>query len=121
LHTERNQTLKAEISDTELTKKVKEMIWPLVKSPFAVNNFESRFKAQEKLLKEQHEMIKGIQNHFFLNLKIFEFKSYIWLLNKKEQQRTIEAMKFQQGQAAFKEQIAFLEQIKAKQVSSLSN
>lgn len=66
LNTERNQTPKAEISDTELTKKVKEMIWPLVKSPFTVNNFESRFKAQEKLLKEQHEMIKGIRDHFKL-------------------------------------------------------
>jgi hypothetical protein len=63
LNSERNQTSRAEISDAELTKKVKEMIWPLVKSPFPVNNFESRFKAQEKLLKEQHEMIKGNRDH----------------------------------------------------------
>jgi len=63
VNTERNQTVKTEISDTELSKKVKEMIWPFVKSPFTVNNFESRFKAQEKLLKEQHEMIKGNRDH----------------------------------------------------------
>ena len=35
-----------------------------------------------------------------------------------EQQKLIDEMKFQQGQAAFKEQIALLEQIKAKQVKN---
>ena len=34
-------------------------MWPWVKTPFAVNNFDNRFKAQEKLLHEQHDMIKG--------------------------------------------------------------
>jgi len=33
------------------------MMWPYVKQPFG--NFENRFKAQEKLLHEQHQMIKG--------------------------------------------------------------
>jgi hypothetical protein len=38
-------------------------------------------------------------------------------LIKKEQQRAIEEMKFQQGRAAFKEQMILLEQVKSKQVS----
>ena len=76
----------------DLNKKVKEMMWPWVKTPFAVNNFDNRFKAQEKLLHEQHGMIK-------------------------EQQKLIEDLKFQQSQVAFKEQIALLEQIKTKQVA----
>jgi hypothetical protein len=41
-------------------KKVKEMLWPWVKMPFSTNNFDNRFKTQEKLLHEQHKMIKGI-------------------------------------------------------------
>lgn len=66
-------------------------MWPWVKAPFAVNNFDNRFKAQDKLLHEQHQMIR-------------------------DQQKLIEEMKFQQGQVAFKEQIKILEEIKAKQV-----
>ena len=75
----------------DLDKKVKELMWPWVKAPFAVNNFDNRFKAQDKLLHEQHQMIR-------------------------DQQKLIEEMKFQQGQVAFKEQIKILEEIKAKQV-----
>ena len=41
-------------------KKVKEMMWPWVKASNAANNFDNRFKTQEKLLHEQHQMIKGI-------------------------------------------------------------
>ena len=66
-------------------------MWPWVKSPFNMNKFDNRFKAQEKLLHEQPDMIK-------------------------DQQKLIEEMKFQQSQVAFKEQIALFEQIKAKQV-----
>ena len=47
------------VSAADLDKKVKEMIYPWVKTPFAVNNFDNRFKNQEKLLQEQHNMIKG--------------------------------------------------------------
>lgn len=75
----------------DLDKKVKELMWSWVKAPFAVNNFDNRFKAQDKLLHEQHQMIR-------------------------DQQKLIEEMKFQQGQVAFKEQIKILEEIKAKQV-----
>ena len=77
--------------NVNMDKKVKEMMWPWVKSPFNMNKFDNRFKAQEKLLHEQHDMIK-------------------------DQQKLIEEMKFQQSQVAFKEQITLLEQIKAKQV-----
>ena len=41
-----------------LDKKVKDMMWPFVKSS-PLNNIDKRFKNQEKLLQEQHEMIKG--------------------------------------------------------------
>jgi hypothetical protein len=62
LTTERNNN-DIDINDpkkeAELNKKVKEMMWPWVKSPFVVNNFDNRFKAQEKLLHDQHKMIKG--------------------------------------------------------------
>jgi hypothetical protein len=34
-------------------------MWPFVKAPFAVNNFDNRFKAQEKMLHDQQRMIKG--------------------------------------------------------------
>lgn len=69
------------------------MIYPWVKSPYtaSTNNYDNRFKAQDKLLQEQQKMIK-------------------------EQQRLIEELKFQQNQALFKEQIALLEDIKAKQL-----
>ena len=39
------------------------------------------------------------------------------ILFNQEQQKVIETLKFQQSQVAFKEQIALLEQIKAKQVT----
>lgn len=71
-------------------KKVREMMAPFVKGNMG-SKFENRFKAQEKILQEQHEMIK-------------------------EQKRMIEEMKYEQNQAAFKEQIALLEEIKKKQV-----
>ena len=45
--------------DADLNKKVKDMMWPFVKAPFAVNNFDNRFKAQEKMLHDQQRMIKG--------------------------------------------------------------
>ena len=48
------------IDENTLNKKVKEMMWPWVKTPFAINNFDNRFKAQEKLLQEQQRMMKGI-------------------------------------------------------------
>jgi hypothetical protein len=38
------------------------MMWPWVKTPFVVNNFDNRFKAQEKLLHEQQKMMKGDQS-----------------------------------------------------------
>ncbi len=49
------------IDESSLNKKVKEMMWPWVKTPFAMNNFDNRFKAQEKLLQEQQRMMKGIK------------------------------------------------------------
>jgi len=77
----------------DLEKKVKNLMLPFVgmKSAQGSSGFDSRFKAQEKMLREQHEMIR-------------------------EQQKLIEEMKFQQNQAAFKEQISLLEEIKTKQV-----
>ncbi len=87
-------TKQNENNHLNLEKKVKDMMWPWVKTPFNISKFDNRFKAQEKLLHEQHAMIK-------------------------EQQKLIEDMKFQQSQVAFKEQIALLEQIKAKQVNKL--
>ncbi len=53
-----NQTTK--IDDNFLNKKVKEMMWPWVKTPFNLNQFDNRFKAQEKLLHEQQKMMKGM-------------------------------------------------------------
>lgn len=50
----------SKLSENELNKKVKDAMWPWVKTPFAINNFDNRFKAQEKLLHEQHKMIKGL-------------------------------------------------------------
>jgi 2,3-bisphosphoglycerate-independent phosphoglycerate mutase len=47
-------------------KKVKEMMWPWVKTSNTTNNFDNRFKTQEKLLHEQHQMIKGILRIFNL-------------------------------------------------------
>lgn len=76
--------------EAQMSKKVRKMMWPWVKSPFAINNFENRHKAHEKMLQEQQKMIK-------------------------DQQRLIEDLKYQQSQTAFKEQIALLEQIKQKQ------
>ena len=46
--------------DNDLNKKIKDMMWPFVKTPYAVNNFDNRFKAQEKMLHDQQRMIKGI-------------------------------------------------------------
>ena len=73
LTTERNKTTDNDPKkEAELNKKVKEMMWPWVKSPFVVNNFDNRFKAQDKMLHEQHQMIKGKKiKHFRLNLSIF--------------------------------------------------
>ena len=76
--------------DAQMSKKVRKMMWPWVKSPFMVNNFENRYKAHEKMLQEQQKMIK-------------------------DQQLLIEDLKYQQSQTAFKEQIVLLEQIKQKQ------
>ena len=76
--------------DAEMSRQVRKMMWPWVKSPFLINNFENRYKAHEKMLQEQQKMIK-------------------------DQQRLIEDLKYQQSQTAFKEQIALLEQIKQKQ------
>jgi hypothetical protein len=53
-------------NNIDLEKKVKEMMWPYVKQQFGVNNFDNRFKAQEKLLHEQHQMIKG--NNYSYNI-----------------------------------------------------
>jgi hypothetical protein len=106
------------IDENTLNKKVKEMMWPWVKTPFAINNFDNRFKAQEKLLQDQQKMMKGIydlESIFFLT----EIKcrlNEITINYFTEQQKIIEDMKFQQSQAAFKEQIALLEQIKNKQL-----
>jgi hypothetical protein len=48
------------LTERELNKRVKDAMWPWVKTPFAtVNNFDNRFKAQEKLLQEQNRMIRG--------------------------------------------------------------
>jgi hypothetical protein len=44
----------------------------------------------------------------------FILKKFLQIL---DQQKIIDELKFQQSQVAFKEQIALLEQIKAKQVS----
>lgn len=85
------QPMPYKLPDTDMNKKVKEMMWPYVKTPFMVNNFDHRFKAQEKILTEQTKMIK-------------------------EQQKLIEDLKYEQSQVAFKEQIALLEEIKAKQL-----
>ena len=47
-------------SENELNKKVKDAMWPWVKTPFNIaSNFDNRFKAQEKLLHEQTKMITG--------------------------------------------------------------
>ena len=51
--------------DIDLNKKIKDMMWPFVKAPFAVNNFDNRFKAQEKMLHDQQRMIKGNYLFFF--------------------------------------------------------
>lgn len=45
-------------------------MWPWMKSsPQFVNNLDNRFKAQEKLLHEQHQMIKGKIACLFVYLK----------------------------------------------------
>ncbi len=75
----------------DLEKKVKDLMLPFVGLKSGTGGFDSRFKAQEKMLREQHEMIKN-------------------------QQKVIEEMKFEQNQVAFKEQIKLLEEIKAKQM-----
>jgi len=74
----------------DIDKKVKELMAPFVKGNLG-SKFENRFRAQEKILQEQHEMIK-------------------------DQKRMIEEMKYEQNQVAFKEQIALLEEIKKKQL-----
>ncbi len=76
--------------DSQMSRKVRKMMWPWVKTPFVANNFENRYKAHEKMLQEQQKMIK-------------------------DQQLLIEDLKYQQSQTVFKEQIALLEQIKQKQ------
>jgi hypothetical protein len=43
-----------------IDKKVKEMMYPWVKTPFVVNsNVDNRVKSQDKLLRDQQNMIKG--------------------------------------------------------------
>jgi hypothetical protein len=81
------------LTDAVLTRKVKEIMWPWVKTPFQNSpHHDNRFKAQNKILNEQRKMIK-------------------------EQQKMIDDMKFKQNQAEFKEQIAMLEKMKAEQVN----
>ena len=62
----------SKVTEVELNKKVKDVMWPWVKTPFAVNNFDNRFKAQEKLLHEQHKMIKGVFEWIFSLLLNFD-------------------------------------------------
>jgi hypothetical protein len=46
-------------SKVNIEKKARDMVYPWVKTPFAVNNYDNRLKNQEKLLHEQQNMIKG--------------------------------------------------------------
>ncbi|RNA08215.1 coiled-coil domain-containing protein [Brachionus plicatilis] len=84
------EKFKANQPAVDYDKKVKNMLQPWLKNQTA-EIFDSRFKAQEKILNEQSKMIK-------------------------EQKRMIEELKFQQNQLAFKEQISLLEEIKARQI-----
>lgn len=61
---ERPKSGKSDVAtdDAHLGKKVKEMMWPWVKTPFIINNYDNRFKAQEKLMHEQQKMMKGTWN-----------------------------------------------------------
>ncbi len=43
-----------------IEKKARDMVYPWVKTPFAVNNYDNRLKSQDKILHEQQNMIKGI-------------------------------------------------------------
>lgn len=49
----------SERDEASMNRKVKQMMWPWVKTPFVANNLEHRYKAHEKLLHDQQKMIKG--------------------------------------------------------------
>ena len=65
-----------------MDKRVRDMMWPFMKKPFMSNNFDNRFKAQEKLMQEQHQMIKGSLDNFTLYLKFFFFNLSIFGIEK---------------------------------------